>query len=145
MKMRILIGLLLTLIFPNSVMGQTDYGEYGGATFISAIDARTIVVDLPEYPALIGENIKVRINGINTPKLKGKCKKESKLAIKAKKFTEKIFKDTEIIDLTNIKRGIYFQIVADVLVEDEDFASRLVEKGYAVKVSKKKKAPNWCK
>lgn len=143
--MHVLIGLLMVLMLANPVMGQTDYGEYGGAIFIKAIDARTIIVDLPEYPALIGENIKVRINGITTPNLKGKCKKETKLAIRAKKFMEEVLKDAEVIDIENINRGIYFQLVADVLVNDENFIIRLVEKGYAVKTSKKKKAHNWCK
>lgn len=142
--MRVLMGLLLVLVFSSPVMGQTDFGGYGGATFIKAIDARIIIVDLPEYPALIGENIKVRINGIMTPNLKGKCEKETTLAIKAKKFTEEVFKDAEVIDLENIKRGIYFQLVADVLINDENFVIRLVEKGYAVKTSKKKTAHNWC-
>lgn len=143
--MRILLGVLLVFLFPNLAMGQTDYGVYGGATFIEAIDARTIIVDLPEYPALIGENIKVRINGITTPNLKGKCEKEIRLAIQAKKFAEKILKDAELIDLENIKRGTYFQLVADVLVNDESFIIHLLEKGYAVKTSKNKKAHNWCK
>jgi len=139
------MGLFLVFLSASPAMAQFGYGEYGGATFINAINARTIVVDLPEYPALIGENIKVQINGINTPDLKGKCKKESELALEAKKFTEKTLKEAELIDLTNMKRGTYFQIVADVLVNDEDFASQLVKKGYAVKSSKKKKSPNWCK
>lgn len=143
--MQILMGLFLVLLSSSPVMGQTDFGEYGGATYVSIIDARTIIVELPEYPPLIGEKIKVRINGIHIPKLKGKCKKESKLAIKAKKYADSVFTEAELIDLGNMKRGIYFQIVADVLVDDEDFASRLVEKGFAVKVSKNKKSHNWCK
>ncbi|MBT4260019.1 MAG: thermonuclease family protein, partial [Nitrospina sp.] len=72
-----------------------------------------------------------------------KCKRESQLAAKAKKFTEKALKNAELIDLTNMKRGKFFKIIADILVNDEDFAGRLVEKGYAVKI--KKKTHNWCK
>ncbi|MBT5471295.1 MAG: hypothetical protein HOK41_11890 [Nitrospina sp.] len=108
-------------------------------------DARTIIVELPEYPVLIGENIKVRINGIQVPSLKGKCKKESKLAVRAKNFTEKNLKKSTLIDLLNMKRGIYFLIIADVQIDEEDFATKLIDKGYAVKTSRKKKAHNWCK
>jgi len=143
--MRILTGLLFVLIFSSPAMGQTDFGAYGGATFIAVKDTKTIVVDLLEYPALIGERIAVRINRINTPSLKGKCKKESQLAVKAKKFMTKAFQDAEVVDLENIKRGIYFQLVADVLINDENFVIRLIEKGFAVRTSKKKKAHNWCK
>ena len=56
-----------------------------------------------------------------------------------------VLKDAEVIDIENIQRGIYFQLVADVLVNDENFVIRLVEKCYAVKTSKNKKAHNWCK
>lgn len=143
MKMHVLRGLFLVLVLANPAVGQSDFGEYGGALFISVKDTKTILVDLPEYPALIGEKITVKINGIDTPSLKGKCKKETQLAVKAQKFMTKAFQDAELIDLENIKRGIYFQLVADVLINDENFVIRLVEKGYAVKVSKKK-THNWC-
>lgn len=143
--MNVLKGLFLVLLLSSPAMGQTNFGEYGGATFVSAIDTRTIIVDLPEYPALIGERIKVRINGIQTPDLKGKCEKETKLAQKAKKFTEEFLKEAEIIDLTNMTRGRYFQILADVLVNDEEFVPHLLKNGYAVKNAKIKKPHNWCK
>lgn len=123
-------------------MGQSDYGEYGGAILVNIHDAKTLLMNLPEYPPLIGEMITVKIGGIETPKLKGICKKESQLAATAKKFTEKALKNAELIDLTNMKRGKYFKIIADIMVNDEDFAGRLVEKGYAVKI--KKKPHNWC-
>ena len=44
-----------------------------------------------------------------------------------------------------MKRGIYFLIIADVQIDEEDFATKLIDKGYAVKTSRKKKAYNWCK
>lgn len=144
-KMRFLIGFILILFLPSPVMSQSDYGEYGGAILINIYDAKTLLVDLPEYPPLIGEKITVKINGIAIPKLKGKCEKESRLAVKAKKFTEDTLKSAELIDLTNMKRGKNFIIVADVLVNDEDFASRLLENGFAVKILTKNRPVNWCK
>ena len=86
----------------------------------------------------------MRINGINTPSLQGKCKKETRLAVNAKEFMTKTFQEAELIDLVNIKRGIYFQLVADVFVNDENITVKLLEKGYAVQPSKKKKSHNWC-
>ncbi len=141
--MRFLIGLILILLLPSSAMGQSDYGDYGGAILINIYDAQTFLMDLPEYPSIIGEKITVVMGGIETPKLKGKCDKESRLAVKAKKFTEKALKAAELIDLTNIKRGKYFKIIADIMINDEDFAGRLLEKGYAVKI--KNNSHNWCK
>ncbi len=139
------MGLIFILLLPNPLMGQSGYGEYGGVILINIYDAQTILVDLPEYPALIGEKVTVKIGGIETPKIKGQCAKESRLAAEAKAFTEKTLKNAELIDLTNMQRGKYFKIIADVLVNDDDFASRLVEKGYAVRTSKNNKSFNWCK
>ncbi len=138
-------GLFLVLVLANPAMGQSSYGEYGGAVFVGVKDTRTIWVNLPEYPALIGERIPVRINGINTPSLKGKCKKETQLAANAKSFMTKVFQEAELIDLESITRGTYFHLVANVLVNDENFVIQLIEKGYAVKTSNNKKAHNWCK
>jgi micrococcal nuclease len=59
------------------------------------------------------------------------------------KNTEDALKAAELIDLTNMNRGKHFKIIADIMVNNEDFVDRLVEKGYAVKI--KKNPHNWCK
>jgi len=66
---------------------------------------------------IIGEKISIRINGIDTPEIRGKCEKEKYDAQQTKEMVADILKDAERIDLKNIERGKYFRIVADVFVE----------------------------
>jgi micrococcal nuclease len=145
MKMRILMGLFFVLLFPNSVLGQSDFGEYFGASYVEVKDVRTIIVELPNYPTIIGQNIRVRIAGIAVPNLKAKCKKERNLAKKAKGLLESVLSNSDEIELKNMNRGTYFQIVAKVIADGLSLGDLLIEKGYAVKTSKKKKKHNWCK
>ena len=56
----------------------------------------------------------IRINGIDTPELRGKCDKEKQLARLAKHFTVERLRAVRGITLKNIKRGKYFRLIADV-------------------------------
>jgi micrococcal nuclease len=71
---------------PSPVVGQSNYGKYGGEILVNIYDTKTLLVDLPEFPPIIGGKITVKINGFVTPQLKGNCGKESRLAVKAKKY-----------------------------------------------------------
>ena len=53
----------------------------------SIYDGDTFRATVKGWPPLIGERIPIRIAGIDTPELKGKCKREKQLAKKAKQFT----------------------------------------------------------
>ena len=55
-----------------------------------------------------------------------------------------ILKDAEQITLKNMKRGKYFRIAADVIVDGENLGNMLIEAGVAIKYSGKKKTHQWC-
>jgi len=57
----------------------------------------------------IGEKISIRVNGIDTPEIKGKCDKEKYDAKQAKEMVADILKDAEQINLKNMERGKYFR------------------------------------
>lgn len=46
----------------------------------------------------------IRLNGLDTPEIRGKCAKEKKLAKKAKQLTVTTLKNANLIELRNIKR-----------------------------------------
>ena len=54
---------------------------------INVYDGDTFRVNIDEFPPIIGENIAIRILGIDTPEIKGNCQRERQLAIKARDFT----------------------------------------------------------
>ena len=85
----------------------------------------------------------IRINGIDTPELQGKCDKEKQLARLAKQFTVERLRAAKSIVLKNIKRGKYFRLVADVYVDGVNLGEQLIKQGHAVRYKGKTKK-TWC-
>jgi micrococcal nuclease len=84
------------------------------------------------------------VNEIDTPEIKGKYKKEKYEAQKAGDVVADILKDAEQITLKNMKRGKYFRIAADVIIDGENLADMLIEAGMAIKYDGGKKTHKWC-
>ena len=93
---------------------------------------------------IIGEKISIRVNGIDTPEIRGKCEKEKYDAQQAQQMVADILKDAEQIVLRNMERGKYFRIAADVIVDGENLADMLIEAGVAVRYDGGKKTHKWC-
>ena len=104
-----------------------------------------LTFNLPGLHPIIGEKISIRVNGIDTPEIKGKCDKEKYDAQQAKEMVADIIKDAEVITLKNMRRGKYFRIAADVIVDGESLGEILVEAGMAIKYGGGKKTHQWCK
>ena len=86
----------------------------------------------------------IRINGIDTPELLGKCEKEKQLARLAKQFTVERLRAPRSITLKNIKRGKYFRLIADVYVYIYvNLGGLLIKSKHAVRYKGKTKQ-TWC-
>jgi len=121
-----------------------SYGDIQGVVYVSNYDGDTIKFNLPGLHPIIGEKISIRINGIETPEIRGKCEKEKYSAEQTKEMIADILKAVETITLKNIERGKYFRIVADVFVDGESLADELIEAGMAVPYDGGKKEKDWC-
>ncbi len=121
------------------------YGNLYGVTYIKNYDGDTITVNIPYLPAIIGERINIRLNGLDTPEIHGKCLREKMLAVEARNYVNNILVNSYQIDLLNIKRGKYFRIVADVMVDKRNLTYILLDKGFAVVYDGNTKTKNWCK
>ena len=111
----------------------------------SIYDGDTFRANIKGYPNIIGKSISIRINGIDTPEIKCKCKKEKQLSQKAKQFTINILRSAKIIVLKNLKRGKYFRIIADVYADDKNLAQELIKNNLAVIYNGDTKIKDWCK
>jgi micrococcal nuclease len=144
-SIRKIIVLFLPLLLCNALHSYAEsYGDYQGAIYLQNYDGDTIRFDLPRYPPIAGKDIRVRVNGIDTPEIKGKCEKEKYNAQQAQQMVEDILKDAEQITLKNMERGKYFRIAADVIVDGESLGDMLVEAGVAVRYDGGKKIHKWC-
>jgi micrococcal nuclease len=124
---------------------KKSYGSFTGVRFVKNYDGDTITVDLKGQHPLFGDNISVRIAGVDTPEIKGKCAQEKKLAREAKKVVKKIMSKARKITLKNVRRGKYFRIIADVKADKKDVADLLIKKGLAVRYDGGTKGVDWCR
>ncbi len=134
---------LITLLLVSPAHAKS-FGDYQGAVYIRNYDGDTVTFNLPGLHPIIGEKISIRVNGIDTPEIRGKCEKEKYDAKQAKEMATDILKDAERIDLKNMKRGKYFRIAADVIVDGENLGDMLVEAGMAIHYNGGKKTHKWC-
>jgi endonuclease YncB( thermonuclease family) len=109
--------LALTFLISGStiVSAKQKFGDYKGAIYVRNYDGDTITFNLPNLHPIIGKNIRVRLNGIDTPEIKGICDKEKHDAKQARDMVGDILKDAEKITLKNMQRGNYFRIASDVI------------------------------
>jgi micrococcal nuclease len=141
-----LLALTFLFLFSDSstVNAKQKFGDYEGAIYVRNYDGDTITFNLPSLHPIIGKKIRVRLNGIDTPEIKGKCDKEKYDAEQTREMVEDILKDAEKITLKNMQRGNFFRIASDVIVDGESLADMLIEAGMAVRYGGGKKTHKWC-
>lgn len=137
---RLAFLILPFLLLPPYSLAKS-YGNIENAQYVRNYDGDTVTFTLPGLHPIIGEKINIRVNGIDTPEIRGKCEKEKYDAKQAREMVADILKDAEQITLKNMERGKYFRIAADVFVDGENLADILIEAGMAVKYDGGKKKP----
>ena len=139
-----LLALTFLISGSTTVSAKQKFGDYEGAIYVRNYDGDTITFNHPNLHPIIGNKIAIRVNGIDTPEIRGKCDKEKYDAEQAKGMVEEFLKDAERIDLKNMERGKYFRIVANVYADGENLAEALVDAGMAVRYDGGKKNARWC-
>lgn len=129
----------------NSRAMITSYGDFNNVEYVSNYDGDTLRVSIKNLHPLIGSNINIRVNGIDTPEMKGGCEKSKALAKEAKLVVQELLTKAKQIRLLNCTRGKYFRICADVYADNINVASLLLAKGLAVKYDGGTKTHDWCK
>jgi micrococcal nuclease len=135
------LSLILFLFLLPSYSFAKSFGDFEGAVYVRNSDGDTIIFDLPGPHPL---RISIRVNGIDTPEINGKCEKEKYDAQQAQQMVADILMDAEQITLKNIVEGKYFELAADVYVDGDNLAGLLIVAGMAVIYDGERKAKNWC-
>ena len=138
--------LIITILLFVSLHASAKDKSFGNATVLeitSIYDGDTFRANIKGFPAVIGEHMSIRINGIDTPELRGKCDKEKQLARLAKQFTVGRLRAANSVVLKNIKRGKYFRLIADVYLDGVNLGDQLIKQGHAVKYKGNTKQ-TWC-
>ena len=126
---------------------RLEVGLINGSASVSRLirvyDGDTIFVDIDELPDLIGKNIPIRIRGMDSPEINGKCLEEKNLAAEARDRARYLLEHATSIVLENMERGSFFRIVADVIVDNVSVADLRLNEGLAVPYEERNEK-SWC-
>ncbi len=141
--MKLFLSIIIaTLVF--QVQSKPQYGTVIVSKVISVYDGDTFRVNIDLLPPIVGRNIPIRVNGIDTPEIRGKCQYEKDIAIKARNFVRGKLNNAEEIKLTNLQRGKYFRVIANVIVDGISLEQELLDNDLAYSYYGGKKL-SWCK
>ena len=135
---------LFFILISFSSQAKPQYGTVTVSKVISVYDGDTFRVNIDSLPPIVGKNIRIRVNGVDTPEIRGKCQYEKDLALKARDFVRAKLANAKEIKLTNLQRGKYFRVVANVLVDGVSLEKELLDNNLAYEYSGGKKL-SWCK
>ncbi len=141
--MKLFLSIIIAILV-FQVQSKPQYGTVMASKIISIYDGDTFRVNIDLLPPIIGRNIPIRMNGIDTPEIRGKCQYEKNIAIKARDFVRDKLNNAEEIKLTNLQRGKYFRIIANVMVDGVSLEQELLDNGLAYNYNGGKKL-SWCK
>ena len=104
--------------------------QYGKVIKVYDGDTITIASVLPNTIEPI-YRFSIRLNGIDTPEIRGKTLEEKELAIQVRDaLTEKIY--GKMVELRNVDNEKYGRILAEVYLENENINQWLVDENMAV-------------
>ncbi|KHK02745.1 thermonuclease family protein [Desulfovibrio sp. TomC] len=119
-----LLLLLLWSCFGPALAGGPDFGQARGVV-VRVCDGDTVVVDIPEYPDIIGKSIRVRLAGVDAPELRHRDPAVRQSAQAARQALAALLPAGTTVTLTQLKRDKYFRLDAVVLVDGRDAAAVL--------------------
>ena len=134
---------LLFLVLISFPVNAADYSSAIVKEVTSIYDADTFRVNIEGWPGIIGHRVPIRVLGVDAPELRGKCESEKVAARKAKQHTVALLRSARVIKLTGMKRGKYFRILSNVLVDGESLAESLISHGLARSYAGGKRE-SWC-
>lgn len=131
MKKLCVIVILLCSVFLVYAKQQQSYGHVFVSEIVRVVDGDTFYCNISQWPKILGDNIGIRVNGIDTPEMRGSPPEVKKLARQAKTIVYNELTTAKTVILKNIKRGKYFRVVADVECDGKDLAQVLIDAGLA--------------
>ena len=141
--MRVLLVSVLSFALFFLVNKAYSHSEIVIDKVYSVYDGDTITIIVNDWPPLF-RKMSIRINGIDTPEMRGKCDEEKALAVISKQLNIDALDGAKIITLENVRKGKYFRLLADVYVDGESLAQMQIDAGLARPYAGGKRE-SWCK
>lgn len=136
--------ILFLIVLMASVAHSKEYDDIRNVQYVKNYDGDTVTFNIPEYPDIIGNNISIRVDGIDTPEIRGKCENEKVLAKELKALVGCILSNAKTINLIAPQRGKYFRIVADIQYDNISLTDTLLALPYVYEYDGGTKTNHWC-
>ncbi len=118
--------ILLILALPSVALADTIPGPIT-AHVVSVYDGDTITVAAVPWPG-ITIRVGIRVDGVDTPEILGKCEAEKGLAVRARDRVRELVGTT--VELRNVRHGKFAgRVVADVYADGVRLADTLIAEG----------------
>ena len=141
MKKKIWLLILLLLIGTTNSLAN----DFDNVDVIRVYDGDTITVNINGVHPLLGEALGVRINGVDTPEIRGECERESYQAQVAKFMVKHMIDhNNKKVTLKNCERGKYFRLVCDVYTTEYNIAEELLKVKLGFPYDGGTKINHWC-
>lgn len=118
-----------------------------GVPVVRIVDGDTVVIDAPWLPIGLGQTLRMRLLGIDTPEIsRARCENERVHGMEAKHFVE------NRLQCNNYESMIaycgwdkYGRILGDIVWPEENtnLTSQLIEEGHAVPYNGTSQKPSW--
>ncbi len=130
MKFR-LVNLSLFLLFLTACFSSSESLSITSDDVLYIYDGDTITIRcIGGYQCDAKGRIHVRVKGVDTAEMRGKCKSEIRLARKAKKFTVARIRNSRSIELVVNQKNVYDKykrLLAEVIIDGEDLSQSLID------------------
>ena len=125
--------LFLSLLHSSSALAAFPHISTTAGPGIShgCYDGDSCTISIPGLPSVFGDKLGLRLVGIDTPEMKGKCEEERALAKQAKAFLNSRLESAQDITVEFVARDKYFRVLALIIADGMDLADAMVEAGLA--------------
>ena len=143
----VLLLFIATPLFANDKTScQHNSERFNCVKYLKNYDGDTITFNIPNVHPLLGKKVSIRVAGIDTAEVRTKNQCEKTAGRIARKLVTNLLKNAKRIDLTDVSRGKYFRIVANVSIDGRDLKSILLKQNLAYSYDGgKKQKPDWCR
>lgn len=114
------------------IRAPVSTSNFSGVEYVRNYDGDTMTVNIPGVHPLFGNEIGIRVRGIDTLEIREKYPFEKQKAKETKTLIEGILNRANEITLHDIEREKYFRIVASVIVDGQNLSDLLLAKKLAV-------------
>ncbi len=119
-----LAAALIVALAPTAATAADPIPGPINARVVSVYDGDTITVDAEPWPGLTART-SVRVAGVDTPEIRGKCQREKDLAVRARDFVRATVGTR--VQLTDVRLGKYAgRVIAEVWVKGRKLGDMLI-------------------